>query len=238
MTVPSTALLSLYRSILCFGAAVSIPLLFDELLPLMVIYLNTGWVWGSLVLRLLVILLVILGTYLLLRRSARFSRVRLTSVALWAAVPGFCISFIRPIYDVDYGTWTDSEQLEDWSCLGAASEGLTQGDTSVLVAFLTTSCSHCRAVVQKMRDNLRAGQTIPVHAFFSEPAPRVEAFLTQNHATAIEQHHLPSKEHFLHCATFTFPSVFLLDSTGATVAHWKGDRISYSVLDYLRYKRP
>jgi glucan phosphoethanolaminetransferase (alkaline phosphatase superfamily) len=110
-------------SILFLVLAFIIPLFYDGILDFFVVNLKSGWVFGSIYIRLIVIILFTVFLYLLFSLFERTRKIKFIFVFLISLLPGFGISFIKPIYDIDYGMFDDSMEIET-----AALSEATNGD--------------------------------------------------------------------------------------------------------------
>lgn len=201
-------------------------------MQIMVTKLAVGWVFASIYTRLLVIILFSIGLYLLFQIFKRTSQLKFIWVFLLAILPGLAISFLEPIYDVDYGLWTDDKSIENITGLELASDYTFNGEYNVLL-FATTNCPHCKATAKKLALNVAAGQKIRVSTFFSGSEEDAINFLAENDASNFDYHLIEPDSVFLNFSGNSFPSIYLIRPDGSTIHHWKGDMMNYSALDLI-----
>ena len=84
------------------------------------------------------------------------------------SVIGFGAGFgLAPIYNSDYGDYSDDEQVSDIQTLYShVGQSIDEKTKYRLVAFFTTSCPHCKATARKLGANIKAGQKIPIDIYF------------------------------------------------------------------------
>jgi thiol-disulfide isomerase/thioredoxin len=220
-------------SILFLVLAFIIPLFYDGILDFFVVNLKSGWVFGSIYIRLIVIILFTVFLYLLFSLFERTRKIKFIFVLLISLLPGFGISFIKPIYDIDYGMFDDSMEIETAALSEATNGDFQFANERVVLAFFTTSCPHCKAASTKIGTNKAAGQKIQVHAFFPGNKEDTDQFLQDNNGEAFHPYLIGSEETFTNLGGFTYPSVFVVDGNGKTERHWTGDMINYTALDFL-----
>ncbi|MCB9222809.1 MAG: hypothetical protein H6582_01425 [Crocinitomicaceae bacterium] len=226
-------------SLLFLALSIIIPLYYYPVLEFFVISLKSGWVFGSIYIRLIVIILFTIFLYLLFSKFERTKKIKFIYVLLISLAPGFGISFISPIYDVDYGMIDDSFKIEQIEELSSATGGEYQfkGNRAIL-AFFTTTCPHCKAVSHKLGVNKDAGQALEVNAFFPGTREDTDVFLDKYNGSTFNSYLIGTDEEFTKMAGYTFPSVFVIDRDGSILKHWTGDMINYTALDYLAELEP
>jgi hypothetical protein len=208
---------------------------FNTLLAFFVGKVSLGWVLSTILVRLLVIILVLLALTSFKKSSARLSKIKQWIVVAVAFPVGFGISFISPIYTVDYGMFNDGVQLQNLSALEQEMNGeVLTGEGSSLVAFFTSGCPHCMAASYRLGLNIESGQKVPVHAIFPGTEEDTKEFIENNNGSAFNVHRIQNDSLFIAISGGTFPSLFLLDKNGKTTHHWVGDELNYSALDYLK----
>lgn len=222
--------------ILLLTLAILIPVYyFNTLLAFFVGNLSLGWVVSTILIRLVVIILVILSLTSFKKSAARLSKIKQWIIVAIAFPVGFGISFISPIYTVDYGMFNDGVQLQNLSTLEQEMNGkLLTAEGSSLIAFFTSSCPHCMAASYRLGLNIQAGQKVPVHAIFPGTEEDTQEFIENNNGSAFNVHRIQNDSLFVAISGGTFPSLFLLDQNGKTTHHWVGDELNYSALDYLK----
>ena len=224
----------IFLAIASLAIAISIPFFYEEILNFFVVKLHSGWVFGSIYIRLLVIIFVAIAVHLIFSLLKKTKRIRFLWVFLLAIIPGFGISFIYPIYNTDYGLFHDEMKLSNINELEKATDGQYEfnGKQQILL-FVTTSCPHCKSVSKKLGTNLKAGQDLPVHAFFPIDNDESKKFLIQNNAEEFHSYSISENDSFVKFAGHTFPSLYLIDNKGNTKLHFTGDVINYTALDHF-----
>ncbi|MEX1001891.1 MAG: hypothetical protein WDZ35_07240 [Crocinitomicaceae bacterium] len=211
-----------------------ISVFFEEILSFLVVHLKSGWVFGSVYVRLLVIISFTIALFLAFSLFEKTKKIRFVYVFLIALLPAFGISFISPIYDVDYGMFDDDLKIAEMDSLSTATNGeFTFNEERIVAAFFTTGCPHCKAACRKLAINKKAGQQITVHTFFSGNREDTDRFLKENNGEDFNSYLVSEKEQFMQFSGTTFPSVFVISPDGETEMHFSGDMINYTLLDYL-----
>lgn len=219
-------------TIVFFALAFITSILLYDVLDFFVINLKSGWVFGSFYIRFLVICFFAIGLHLLVSIVRKERRPKFIVTFLIAILPGFGISFLTPVYDIDYGTYGDELKLIDTDSLETFTEGSFDfKEERTIVTFFTTTCPHCMAVSQKLGTNLAAGQEVAVVTFFPGTKEDSEHFLEQNNGQDFEMHLIGSQTNFKRAGGNVFPSVFVVGPDGTTEQHYTGDVINYTVLD-------
>lgn len=228
-------ILRILFSVIFLAAAFITPLYFDSLLSGIVETTGLGWVFSTILIRLLVIIFLAISLRLIFSMFAKTKTLKVWLIFLIALLPGFGISFISPIYITDYGMLTDDMKLENIEVLEIEIGGkLILEDSYNLVAFFTTSCPHCKAASEKLGANIKGGQKIQVTAIFPGEEGDTHAFLEEHKGLDFTSYLIDHDDLFLDLSGGTFPSMFLLDKDGKTVYHWTGDQLNYTGLDYLK----
>lgn len=214
--------------------SVVIPIYYNSILDWLILNVGLGWVFGSILIRIIVIVLVTIALFNLKKAFSNLSKVKSWIIIAVSLPVGFGISFIQPIYNVDYGILGDEMQLENISAL-TAETGVTLANDSehTLVAFFTSSCPHCMAASEKLGLNITAGQKVPVYSFFPSTKEDAENFLKHHNGEKFTYGLVTNDSLFLALSGATFPSIFLIDKNGKTLNHWVGDELNYSGLDLL-----
>jgi len=227
-------LIRLAIAILLLIVAFTIPFYFNETLYFVVKKFGVGWVLTSIIIRIVVIVFFALSLKLFLTFSKRLIKLKLWFVLMIALLTGFAISFIEPIYAIDYGLMNDGQKLQNALKLEQfMNEPFIQSNSYSLVGFFTTHCDFCETSIEKIGANIEAGQKIKVHGFFSESDINLTEFLTAHNGGQIKSITLEETT-FLHFAGYAFPSIFLINQKGETLYHWTGDEMNFSALDYLK----
>lgn len=216
------------------GLALLLPIYFNEILVFFIKNFSTGWVFGTIYIRVLVILLVAIALHLIFSAFKRTKNLRFVFTFLIALIPGFGISFIHPIYEGDYGYVQNSELPPlNIEALEANTENAFKFNNEVQVmCFFTSSCPHCMVLSNKLGINHIAGQKIKVSAFFPSTPEARERFIAQTGGKGIE-HYSIDDELFKECTGGSYPKTYLIDAEGNTINFWSGDQVNFSALDHL-----
>lgn len=217
-----------------FALALATSFAFYDVLDFFVTYLKSGWVFGSIYIRFLVICFFAIGLHLLLSTIRKGKKMKFILTFLIALLPGFGISFITPVYDIDYGYYGDDLELIEMDSLEVFTNGAYHfsGERTV-ITFFTTVCPHCMSVSQKLGTNLQAGQEVSVVSFFPGTKEDTEFFLEQNNGQAFEMYLIDDKTNFTGAGGHVFPSVFVIGPDGSTEQHYTGDVVNYTALDHI-----
>lgn len=207
----------------------------NEVITWIVEMSGLSWVITSIAMRLLVIVLFSFSLRSILHALSKGSNWKYITFFLIALVPGFGLSFLTPIYQTDYGMWDDELQLEEYNQLPRLTNGsfLPQEEPHI-IAFFSTDCDHCQLVSEKLGSNQRAGQKLPVHAFFSGTKENADRFMLEHKGDQFNQHFIPNDSIFLAYSGYSFPSVFHMSKDGDVLHHWSGDLLNFTALDQLK----
>ena len=191
-----------------------------------------GWVSATIVSRAIVCLSFARGLQLLGQAFA--IRLKGFIIFIIGFVLGFALSFLSPIYESDYGDFSTTEQLLDHEGLIE----LTGGKYSIknqpyIVAFFTTSCSHCKAASKNIGYLSQLGKMPPVIAIFPGNEKDTRQFLAENNGQLFEHYLIKDEKYFIDNSGAAFPSIFLINEKGETMKHWFGELLNYTALDYL-----
>lgn len=220
-------------TLILFGASFIVPVYFS-VLTINLVKIGTGWVAATILLRALCILLVLVALLILKNVFQKTRKISFLIVLLIALPTGFGISFISPIYQSDYGDFTDDVQLVKADELKAEiGNFLSSDNSSSLLCFFTTTCPHCKVASEKIGINQEAGQKIKVVTVFPGEVSDTEKFITEHRGQQFDVRYVSNDQLFVETSGGVFPSVFLLDANGNTLKHWTGDNLNYSGLDYL-----
>lgn len=215
------------------GIALLIGIQYYYTLFLFVTSFGAGWVFSSIFIRVLAMIFTIIGLNLIFKTFERSAKMKFGWTALIGAVVGFGISFITPIYNSDYGDFSDTETLNFEVLDSLAPNVISDTQQHKVISFFSTDCGHCKTTAFFLGINQEAGQNIPVYAFFNDYLENVESFLEENSGVNFKSHIIGDMNAFLHLSGAIFPSVFLLDENNQTVKHWSGDVVNYTALDHL-----
>ena len=225
----------LFAAIIILIGSILIPVFFENAIVFLVSKLGLGWVFSSVLLRVLVIVLFSVSLYQFFQLSQRLARLRFWLVLLIGLLPGFGISFISPIYVTDYGMFGDDLILTDINELETSTgQKILSDGKYTLVAFFTTTCPHCQAASKRIGVNFDGGQLIPVTAIFPGSEGDTQKFLETNHGENFNALIIDNDDLFLKTSNGVFPSIFLIDKSGKTLNHWIGEELNYTGLDYLK----
>ena len=230
-------ILSLLTGIVFIAIAVYLSIDLVEVSKKLIARIHIGWVSSTIVSRLLVCLSFGRGLQLILQVLTPKLKGVLTFFIGFIA--GFGVSFISPIYESDYGIY-DGEKLSiDHSGLSDLTDGAYQiKKEPYLVAFFTTTCSHCKEASGKIGFMSQLDRMIPVIAIFPGSEEDAQKFIKDNNGAFFEYHTIQDDEFFIENSDGSFPSIFLINEKGETVQHWFGDLLNYSALDYLESLKP
>lgn len=207
----------------------------NDVLFYMVASFHTGWLFSSIFIRLLVILLFALGLREIFSISTKLGRLKFVYIFLIALLPGFLLSFaLSPIYQYDYGNFGALQPFGDPAVLneGTENKSFLLDQEYNLIAFFTTDCPHCKLACQRISATTNGDEKLSVNLFFPGNEVDTKRFLTENNGLKFD-YHLTADNVFMNFAGFAFPSIFLVDKTGKTILHWTGDELNYNALDYL-----
>lgn len=221
-------------AILFLALAFTVPFFFYEVLIFLVAKLGAGWVFGTIYIRLLVIILTAISFYLIFQAIPKTRKLKFMWVFLIALGPGFGISFIAPIYQGDYGMFSSDFRPSYFSDLDdKTGSKITSNNSKKLVAFFTTTCPHCKVASNNLGYNLEAGQALEVNAFFPGTKEDADKFISTNNGKEFNYYTINDDDFFLGLSGNYFPSIFLLDENNAPLYHWAGEGVNFTCLDYL-----
>lgn len=226
--------LKLFIGLISLTLSLLIAPYFYETLYFLVEKIGLGWVFSSILLRLLAIVFLIVGSKLIIN-SVTSKSIKTWIFILAGSAIGFGYTFaIAPIYDVDYFMHSDDLDFEH---LNELSEETNQSFQRIegyqVLAFLDVGCSHCMVAAQRLGVNFRSGQKIPIHLFFNGDEANTTHFRQTQHVEELTYHMLTSEREFIYFAGYEFPSVFLIDPNGEVVYHWVSEKLNFNALDYL-----
>jgi hypothetical protein len=223
----------IFFAILFISLSVFIPFKFYYILFTLVIDLNAGWVFGTFFIRALVIICLTIGVYSLFSLLKRTQKIKFFYTFLICLLPGFGISFLHPIYNTDYGIFSDEISLDHESFKTETGELLAEEKSAHLIAFFTPDCGHCQTAAYLIGVNHLAGQEINTYAIFNSDYENITRFLTDNEGDRFIAHNIGDIETFISYSEFEFPSIYLINANGETKYHWSGDMFNYSALDHI-----
>lgn len=223
----------LFLAILFIGLSILIPFKFYYLLFTLVIDLNSGWVFGTFFIRALVIISLTIGIYSLFSVFKKTQKIKFMYTLLICLLPGFGISFLHPIYNTDFGIYSDGIELDHAAFKLETGELLENETDHHLIAFFTPDCGHCQTAAYLIGVNHLAGQEINTYAIFNSDLESIQGFLADNEGDSFFAHNIGDTQKFISYSEFEFPSIYLIDPQGKTKYHWAGDMFNYSALDCL-----
>lgn len=225
----------LILAVLMLALSVIIPFFFRDLLFILVGSLKMGWLLANVLLRLAVILLFAFALQYTLKALLKERKLKFVWVFLIALLPGFGISFIYPIYNVDFGMLGDDFKLENKAYLDQKLTQMPASDAHFsLYAFFTTTCPHCMEASERLGTNIQGGQEVAVNILFPSTEGDAQKFLADHKGGQFNYGLIESDSAFIALSGGAFPSIFLLDANGNTTNHWIGDELNYTALDYLK----
>lgn len=212
--------------------SILIPLYFNDLLVFFITKLNAGWVFSTIYIRLLVIIFFAFSLHLLFSIGKKTRKINFIYTLLISLLPGFGISFIKPIYEGDYG-YVQNQNLPALpipSLSQETNDAFNVTEESQIVCFFTSNCPYCKALSFKLGLNIEAGQNLKVSAFFPSTKEAREEFLANNNGQAFNSYSI-SEDLFLACTGGVFPATFLINGEGEVENFWSGDKVNYTTLD-------
>ncbi|MCG8575852.1 MAG: hypothetical protein MI810_13275 [Flavobacteriales bacterium] len=222
-------------AVLSLSMCFVIPLFFNDLLEFFVTKLGSGWVFSTLFIRLLVVIMLTICLREIFSLWKKSRKIKVWIIFLIALLPGIGISMLHPVYVGDYGTPaanTEEIELDITELSQATGNEFELGEGNHIIAFFTSTCPHCKATSNKLGINVEAGQKVPVTVFFPSLREDADRFLNENRGTKFDSYCI-SDQVFTNNAGNSFPITFLVDKDGKTLNYWRGDVISYNVLDDL-----
>ena len=210
---------------------------YDSVLQFFVGSLKSGWVFGSFYIRLIVIIFFTISLYLFFSLFQKTRKIKFVYVFLIALLPGFGVSFIKPIYTVDYGMFDDPIEL-DVDALSAATDGAFElNGQRTIITFFSTNCPHCMETSKRLGINQKAGQEVEVNAFFPGTPEATDKFIKANNGKDFNTYLIDNDSIFMVLGNYVFPSVYVVDAEGNTESHWSGE-LNYSAMDYIYELEP
>jgi thiol-disulfide isomerase/thioredoxin len=223
--------ISIFKGIIFIFISIYLAYTFDNALSNMIIKLPFGWVVSSIILRIFITLAFARGFQLLITAFKPS-----LNIYLWfiIGIPiGFGVSFITPIYSIDYSNQTSNQPELNLNELNLhINHKIQTNGKAIIIAFFTTSCSHCKIVSQKLGSMSMAGKTPKIHALFPGTKEDTDLFIKENKAQYFSNQIVNDQDYFIRAAEGVFPSVFLVDTNSKIIKHWTGE-LSYPTLDYI-----
>lgn len=218
-----------------FAIATLISLQFIAVIEFLVLQLSFGWVFGTIFIRLFVMIFFILGVLHFLLLLPKEKRLKDYWAILIGIGPGFLLSFaLFPIYNTDYGMLNDDLQISNFEQLEADSyDSYQHVDEKKVLAFLDIGCGHCREACYKFTLIKEQNPDLPFYLFFYNDTVYVEDFVATYGDNQFSPYYLKSNESFINFAGFEFPSIYYVDESSTSIYHWVGDELNYTAMDYL-----
>ena len=209
-----------------------ISIYFEDVTKNLVSRSGLGWVISTIILRVMVCLAFARGIQLIIKTF--IPRLKSIFVFIPGLLVGFAISFISPIYESDYGNFSTQDMAVEHKPLTELTNGqYTIKNAPYIVAFFTTDCPHCKAASKLLAFAKSIGNTPDIVAIFPGEEEDSKRFIAENNASHFEHYTVNNDTFFLKNSGGVFPSIFLLDQSGKTIAHWFGDGFNYTALDYI-----
>lgn len=209
-----------------------ISLKFEENLEKIIYLINSGWVFSSITLRVLICLSFARGVQLIVKNfKPNWNVILIFSIGF---IMGFGVSFISPIYETDYGDLSKSDMNVDVKNLSNLTKNEFQFPYQAsIITFFTSDCPHCKAASKKLGFVQSIGNTPPIFSFFPGNKEDTERFLNENNGKNFLYYLVENTEEFVNITQGTFPTIFLLDADGNTIKCWVGDQVNYTALDFI-----
>jgi len=225
---------SLIFALVAIVVAILLSMYFRESLFFLVGTLKFGWLISNILLRLLVIIFFAVFLHHVLKLILKQRTLKFGWVFLIALLPGFGLSFITPIYNVDFGKFNDDFKLVNKTHIDQYLKQQPDPANYSLYAFFTTTCPHCKEASERLGTNIESGQKIQVNILFPSTEEDAQKFLADHKGSKFNYGLIENDSVFIVTSGGAFPSVFLVDGQGTTVSHWTGDELNYTALDYLK----
>ncbi|MFD1552747.1 hypothetical protein DNU06_08725 [Putridiphycobacter roseus] len=223
--------LGIITGLIFIGISIYLSFEFIEINKNFVGRFGVGWVFSTILLRLLVCFSFGRGLQLILK--ALLPKLKGAFSFIIGFIIGFGVSFISPIYAVDYGDYSDNEISLNTSDFNEITQNQYSSETApYLVCFFTTTCPHCKAACQLLGFMHAAGRMTKVVLIFPGEVANREKFVAENDGLAFDAYSVSDK-FFIENSGGVFPSIFLVNPDGSMNKHWYGGGLNYTALDYL-----
>jgi len=224
----------LIKSILFLGIAIYLAFTFDKALSNLVFKSGISWFYGSIVLRLMICLAFARGLQLVFK--AFESKIKGILTFLIGLTLGFGISFIaRPIYDLDYGHYENSNLKLDLEALNKQTNySLSTNNKPALIAFFHTDCNGCKEMSKDIGKYQKLGHIPQVIALFGGTEEDALTFMTNQNGQNFTYHMISDEDYFKKTADYAFPAVYYVNSNGETITFWHSSGLSYHALDIIK----
>jgi len=173
---------------------------------------------------------LITASIILVRHKNFERRKPITYIVLLLA--GLGLTFIKPVYIDDWNSpYTSSplNQPELNTFLGQYSIDVSPAE-SVLIVFVTTSCSYCVLTATKLGISQRNEKLPKTVMVFPGTKDAAESFLAESALNEVS-FILTDHETFLKYAGNTFPSLYF--ATSDKTHHWTGSNFGYRALSLI-----
>ena len=222
------------KSVIFIGIAIFLAFNFDNSLSNLVTKSDISWVIGSIVLRLIITLSFARGFQLglkVLKPNLKFILTFLVGTLL-----GFTISFVlRPIYDIDYGHFDESNKALDIQQFKLVSHSsLDLNNKPAIIAFFHTDCNGCKEMSNDLGKYQALGHIPQVFACFAGTEEDAQTFMDQHNGQNYQPIMIDNDDYFLETADYAFPAVFFINGKGETVTLWHSSGLSYYALDIIK----
>jgi len=214
------------------GISIYLSFNFESVVKKSIFRTDFSWVISTILLRAVIVVAFARGTQLII--DVFQSRLKSIFSFLIALPLGFGVSFISPIYEFDYGDYSTKERSVDHISLTELTDGNYQIKTSpYLLVFFSTDCPHCKTASKLIGFNRSIGNAPEVIALFPGTQENADQFIAENNGQDFTYYIVDDRQYFLDNSGAAFPSIFLIDANGNTLAHWFGDHFNYTALDYI-----
>ncbi len=191
-----------------------------------------GWVITTILLRILVSLSFARGAVLITK--AFLPKIKSFIVFIPGILIGFFVSFITPIYQSDYGDFSTTKMSVDHESLSNLTEGRYHiKNQPYILTFFTSDCSHCKNAAKLLGFSQSIGNTPQIIAVFPGTQENADKFINENNGGGFEYYTVDDDDYFIQNSGAIFPSIYLIDKDGNTLAHWFGDEFNFTALDYV-----
>jgi len=222
-----------YNMIPTLGISLFIPIYFEDVLSLLVVYTGLGWVINTIILRTITAFFFGIFIYCFLNLLFVNKNFKFGLVVVLGMLPGYGVSLINPIHNTDYGLVNSEIALQNIEELEEATGAIFPEKQHFILAFMTSSCHHCQEACRRLGTNKQAGQEIPVHMIFPGSMEDAQEFLKENNGEGIFYHLLDDDDLFRRSCEKIYPSIYLMNGKNETDYHWSGAEMNFSALDYI-----
>ena len=213
------------------GITLYLSVYFEDTVKKAIARTDLSWVISTILLRIVISVAFARGAQLICTVFLPKLKPLLTFVI---AVPiGFAISFITPIYDSDYGDFSSEGITIDHGGLTNLTDGKYQvRQEPYLLVFFLKDCKHCKQVSKLLGFAQSIGNTPPIEVVFPGRDSSSREFIKMHSGSRFNYYTINDSEFFLENSGAWFPSIYLIDTSGQTIAHWN-EVFNYTALDYI-----